>query len=105
MKTDLDPELRRKIHERDGHRCRWCGGPGGMFGFNVHHIAYKSEGVDNSEQNLILLCTGDGCHEKAHSNKKLYQALLRETIRREYEESRWQTVAQVEYEQGMAPTP
>lgn len=50
------------VRERDGHRCRVCGS---THELHVHHIRYRSQGVDHSPSNLVTLCRV--CHEKVHA--------------------------------------
>ena len=61
----LDPELyeqlRRQVLRRDGWRCQCCGG---RLNLEVHHKELRSQGGDDSEQNLITLCAA--CHERLH---------------------------------------
>lgn len=72
---DVPVATRAAVHERDRHRCRYCGTPDGL---HLHHIAYRSEGVDHSEHNLILLCHAH--HQLVHSNKRYWQPRLRAYI-------------------------
>jgi 5-methylcytosine-specific restriction endonuclease McrA len=61
----LDPELYEQLREqvlrRDGWRCQYCGAGSNL---EVHHKEFRSQGGDDSEQNLITLCTG--CHSIVH---------------------------------------
>ena len=61
----LDPEtyeqLRNQVLRRDGWRCQACGT---MSNLEVHHNEFRSHSGDDSEQNLITLCTT--CHATAH---------------------------------------
>jgi 5-methylcytosine-specific restriction endonuclease McrA len=61
----LDPVsyewLRQQILSRDGWRCQSCGA---MSNLEVHHKQFRSHSGDDSEENLITLCTS--CHESAH---------------------------------------
>lgn len=61
----LDPasyeRLRQQILCRDGWRCQFCGT---MSNLEVHHRKFRSHSGDDSEENLITLCTA--CHEKVH---------------------------------------
>jgi 5-methylcytosine-specific restriction endonuclease McrA len=66
---------RNKVFERFKHMCAYCGRSGSL---QVHHIKYRSEGVDHSLDNLILLCQEH--HEMVHSNKKKWQPLLKEFV-------------------------
>ena len=55
-------KLQRKILERDGWRCQACGA---MSGLQVHHIERRSRLGEDSENNLITLCSE--CHRAIHS--------------------------------------
>ena len=54
--------LQRKILERDGWRCQACGANSGL---EVHHIERRSRLGEDSENNLITLCSE--CHRAIHS--------------------------------------
>jgi len=57
---DLDYEwikTSNKIKARDGYRCELCGSQEDL---HVHHIIPRSEGGDNSPDNLVTLC--EECH-------------------------------------------
>jgi 5-methylcytosine-specific restriction endonuclease McrA len=53
--------LRQQVLRRDGWRCQSCGT---MSNLEIHHKQFRSHSGDNSEQNLITLCTT--CHASAH---------------------------------------
>ena len=53
--------LRWKILERDAWRCQRCGF---ISGVEVHHIQRRSQLGDDSEGNLIALCSD--CHRAIH---------------------------------------
>jgi ATP-dependent DNA helicase RecQ len=61
----LDPVsyegLRQRILRRDGWRCQSCGT---MSNLEVHHQQFRSQSGDDSELNLITLCTQ--CHTEMH---------------------------------------
>jgi 5-methylcytosine-specific restriction endonuclease McrA len=61
----LDPEmyerLRQQVLRRDSWRCQSCGT---MSNLEVHHREFRSQSGDDSEQNLITLCTA--CHYAVH---------------------------------------
>jgi len=61
----LDPvsyeKLRQQILRRDGWRCQCCGT---MSNLEVHHKEFRSHCGDDSEENLITICTA--CHAAAH---------------------------------------
>jgi hypothetical protein len=62
----VDPEsyetLRQQILRRDGWRCQSCGT---MSNLEVHHKEFRSHSVEDSEENLITLCTT--CHARVTS--------------------------------------
>jgi hypothetical protein len=47
------PRMRRRVLERDGHRCRCCGR---RIPLHVHHIDFRSEGGPTRMWNLIAIC-------------------------------------------------
>ncbi len=61
----LDPlsyeSLRQQVLGRDGWRCQWCGA---MSNLEVHHMEFRSHSGEDSEENLITLCTA--CHASVH---------------------------------------
>ena len=61
----LDPDqydnLRHQVLRRDGWRCQSCGA---MSNLEVHHKEFRSQSGDDSEQNLITLCSA--CHATVH---------------------------------------
>ena len=59
----IPPSVRRKILERDGHRCR-SAGCGRTRHLEVHHRVPRVRGGSNRPDNLITLCSG--CHRATH---------------------------------------
>ena len=57
--------LRQQILRRDGWRCQSCGT---MSNLEVHHKEFRSQSGDDSEQNLITLCST--CHASMHRQKR-----------------------------------
>lgn len=61
----LDPiayeNLRQQVLSRDGWRCQSCGS---MSNLEVHHKEFRSQSGDDSEPNLITLCSD--CHGHVH---------------------------------------
>jgi ATP-dependent DNA helicase RecQ len=61
----LDPveyeSLRQQVLRRDRWRCQSCGT---MANLEVHHKEFRSHSGDDSEQNLITLCSA--CHSTVH---------------------------------------
>lgn len=76
---DIPEATRWKVYERDNQTCRLCGVVG-AYTYSVHHIVYRSQGGTNDINNLILLCGSgsSGCHLKVHSNKGLWEPIMRE---------------------------
>jgi 5-methylcytosine-specific restriction endonuclease McrA len=52
---------RQQILRRDGWRCQSCGA---MSNLEVHHQEFRSQSGEDSELNLITLCTA--CHSQTH---------------------------------------
>ena len=61
LDAPLYKELHRRILERDGWRCQYCGC---MSALQVHHIQSRSLLGDDTEENLITLCAL--FHKKMH---------------------------------------
>ena len=59
-------DLRARVLRRDGWRCQMCGAASNL---TVHHQQYRSHSGEDTEQNLITLCTG--CHSAEHLGLKL----------------------------------
>ena len=69
----LDPvsyeSLRQQVLRRDAWRCQSCGT---MSNLEVHHGQFRSHSGDDSEENLITMCTA--CHAIAHTTEKAERA-------------------------------
>ena len=61
LDPDLYERLRREILRRDSWRCQSCGTKSNL---EVHHQGFRSQSGDDSEQNLITLCSA--CHAVVH---------------------------------------
>jgi ATP-dependent DNA helicase RecQ len=61
LNSDLYDQLRNQVLRRDGWRCQSCGT---MSNLEVHHKEFRSHSGDDSEQNLITLCSA--CHANVH---------------------------------------
>ncbi len=59
--TDAYHRLHQEILKRDGWRCQACGS---LRGLEVHHIQRRSQSGDDSEDNLITVCSD--CHRAIH---------------------------------------
>lgn len=72
-------ETYNKVFKRDKGRCRLldCTCYGGI---ELHHIRYRSEAKEliNEPTNCIMLCNAH--HRLVHSNKHLWQPILKEMI-------------------------
>lgn len=66
--SDIPDTIRVAVRVRDRHRCRFCGRTDTL---HEHHIHYRSEGVDHTASNLILLCLTH--HDLVHSDKGRWQ--------------------------------
>ena len=64
-------ETRGQVLATDGYCCRSCGSNQNL---HLHHVFYRSEGVDHQAHNLITLCFE--CHNEVHTDKKRYRPLL-----------------------------
>jgi len=89
-KDDIPQKIRAEVILRDSGRCRWCG----MKSSHIHHINYRSEGVDHSPHNLIVLCPHH--HNVVHSNKRRWKPILLALIWLLYVERRPTTIPAVE---------
>lgn len=76
---DVDPDNDTKmpegrweeVMELDDGQCRICSS---RYHLHVHHIRYRSEGIDHGVWNLIVLC--DDHHDIVHKSKKKWQKTL-----------------------------
>lgn len=57
-------ELIMEVLERDNYKCQNPDCPGGWSLDNPHHIKFKSQGGNDTAENLTTLCLF--CHKKAH---------------------------------------
>lgn len=56
--------IRKAVYRRDGFRCALCDSTKGL---QVHHAIPRSRGGNNSEYNLITLCSV--CHATTHGTR------------------------------------
>jgi 5-methylcytosine-specific restriction endonuclease McrA len=56
-------QLCREVLQRDGWRCQSCGS---LKNLQVHHKKFRSQSGDDSERNLITLCSD--CHLTLHGS-------------------------------------
>lgn len=85
-KTDISPEVRRKVIERDSIDgcpvCRYCGKPMLHGGINLHHLQRRSQGGEGIEENLICLC--GMCHTALHNGHSEIQSACRDYLNEIY---------------------
>jgi 5-methylcytosine-specific restriction endonuclease McrA len=74
--SKVSGSTRRMVFDRFKHMCAYCGRSGRFL--QIHHIKYRSEGVDHSLDNLILLC--EDHHMMVHSNKRKWQPMLKQYV-------------------------
>ena len=67
VRVRLDPvsyeKLRQQVLRRDGWRCQSCGT---MSNLEVHHQKFRSRSGQDTEENLLTLCTA--CHACVHGH-------------------------------------
>lgn len=75
-KTDISPEVRRAVLERDSYDgcvcCTYCGKPLLHGGAHIHHCVRRSQGGEGTIQNLCVLCPA--CHTALHNGHSEIQA-------------------------------
>ena len=92
--------LRRQVLRRDSWRCQSCGA---MSNLEVHHKQFRSQSGEDSELNLITLCTG--CHtqdgaqqvvtaDSLHNKKSVQTRQLRGKESRNYSHRDWANVVE-----------
>lgn len=74
--------VKAAVDARDAQTCRMCGGNAGLAPLARHHIEYRSGGGQDTVENLITLhfMYWPRCHERAHSNKRLWRPLLQAVV-------------------------
>jgi hypothetical protein len=63
MRSTIAPRVRRRVLERDGHRCRMAG-CGSTRNLEVHHRVPLALGGSDDAENLLALC--ESCHRWVH---------------------------------------
>jgi 5-methylcytosine-specific restriction endonuclease McrA len=61
LDLELYDRLREQVLRRDGWKCQYCGARSNL---EVHHKEFRSQGGDDSGENLITLCAG--CYSLLH---------------------------------------
>lgn len=75
VKRIVPPRLQRRVHARDGHRCR-ADGCRHTCHLELHHIVPVACGGSTTIDNLVTLCAG--CHRRLHEGEKVLTKLLNE---------------------------
>ena len=66
LESEAYKQLRNQVLRRDSWRCQSCGA---MSNLEVHHQEFRSHAGDDSQHNLITLCTA--CHSLLHRHSSL----------------------------------
>lgn len=80
--TDITPETKKIVWERDNHRCVVCGNTYNVMP-NAHYIPRRKGGL-GIERNIVTLCTEltkNKCHRKFDFGTKQERAFYKEKIR------------------------
>ena len=59
-------EIKAQVLQRDNWRCQACGS---RTALEVHHLKFRSHQGEDTEDNLITLCTF--CHRQIHAGAEL----------------------------------
>ena len=65
-KTPIPKGLRRRVFERDGYTCRYCGASGEGVSFHADHVYPESKGGETTLNNLATACAG--CNHKKYTS-------------------------------------
>lgn len=55
-KETISTDTRRKVFERDGNRCRYCGAYGPDVELHADHVYPESRGGETTPENLVTAC-------------------------------------------------
>jgi 5-methylcytosine-specific restriction endonuclease McrA len=69
LEPTLYENLRGQVLRGDSWRCQSCGT---MSNLDVHHQQFRSHAGDDSEQNMITLCTL--CHTAIHRGHRYFES-------------------------------
>ena len=64
----------KEVYEYINSIEKWCQLCGSPHNLHRHHIRYGKDGRKTYIGNIIVLC--QKCHEKVHSNKRMWQPTL-----------------------------
>lgn len=76
---------RQRIKERDGHRCVYCGEPGGT----LDHIQPRAKGGQTTTSNLAVAC--NGCNLRK-GDQEVWEWYSRQPF---YDSDRWQRIKEI----------
>jgi len=77
-------QIKESIRERDLFSCQLCGmsQEDNKVSLSVHHINYKRE--ECTEDNLISLCSKNGCHPKTNANREYWEQYFQTLMTEKY---------------------
>ena len=81
-KTDISPEVKRIVWERDNHRCVVCGNNWNVMP-NAHYIS-RAKGGLGIEENIVTLCTEltkNKCHKRYDNGTKEEKEIIKAIIK------------------------
>jgi 5-methylcytosine-specific restriction endonuclease McrA len=82
-KTEISPEVRKQVYERDSWDetpcCVYCG----RQHPEIHHYVERSRGGMGIPENLVCLCTR--CHRQLHNGDKHIKKFCRSYLESKYE--------------------
>ena len=73
LPPDQYTALRATIMARDKYRCKNCGRAKGL---ELAHLQARSQGGEDSEKNLLLLCSA--CHRAQHDGRLKIQRVIKD---------------------------
>ena len=84
QRTEISPEIRRKVYERDSWEetpcCIYCG----KQRPEVHHYVERSRGGMGIPENLVCLCYE--CHRRLHNGDTHIKRYCRSYLESKYED-------------------
>ena len=87
--ADLKQQSRRKLHERAGGKCEYCGRELDYHDMQLHHVVPASMNGTNNPNNLMCLCPE--CHHLIHANAVVNHELIEKKLHEHPEVLRYGT--------------